>query len=418
MEHASSTPDVEQHEHFLYKRVAPLCAPATPVVTVIVQCFNRTTFLDQTVASVREQTFPDFNLIVFDNGSSLEEAKQIEAIADRYQASYIHAFHNGHGDNIRRLALPLITTKYVAILHDDDMWMPTKLANAVEELEGKNLDYVFSNKQYIDTNGNLLPGVDFVNAAISDYNYAALKPEQVVEIGLFRSNILHWSSLVIRAEVLWREFAKYAFFYRIGDWMFFCHLVMSDNLKGSCIDNRDTLIRIHENNDFSYSKFSPIKRVAARTNLFSDEIHFFQEVLAYSEDKFVKVFEKYFQGKLENGHLNRCYVDLSFRISEWPSPSWIHFSKQCFLKAVELDPDDTHDYLLSRYRMYGDNYVSRLDTTFFVRNMGICLGFIPNWIINIIIRGVHWWKTFRADEGFLPAIGGKRVRKSQKIAPT
>lgn len=398
------------NEHFLYKQSQSSQSSAKRSVTVIVQCYNRTTFLDDAIGSVRKQTFKDYDLIIFDNGSLPEQSEEIEAIAARYDADYIRAFRNGHGDNIRRLIIPLLSTRYVAILHDDDKWKPEKLCNSIAELENKNLDYVFSNKQYIDTSGNIIPSVDLVDAAISDCNYANLKPEQVIERGLFKASILHWSTLVIKREVLWQEFSRYSAFYRIGDWMFFSHLAMSDNLKGSFLESRDTFIRIHANNDFSYLKFSPLKRVIARTRLVNEQMHFFNEIISYPENKFTRIFQECLQGNHGNKNYNRCYLDVSFRISEWPSPAWIYFSKQCYLKALELDAADTHDYLLSHYQTCGDDYVAKLDMTYFVRNMALCFSFMPEWCINLIINAVHFWKRYSFAKDFFPPMGKKQSR--------
>jgi glycosyltransferase involved in cell wall biosynthesis len=381
-EHTRAEPG--EHDKFSFERRQRGSRGSEPLVTVIIQCFNRTTFLEEAIASVTAQSFDGFDAVVFDNGSSPENAQRIQLIAEKYKLSLFRAANNGPSDKIRRVILPEIATKYTTVLHDDDKWKADKLLNAVSALEGEQLDYVFSNKQYIDTRGRLIHNVDGIEAVGADVNYSNLSPEQIVGIGLLRSNPLHWSTLVIRTDLLWREYAKYSLFSRTGDCQFFCHLTNSPHLRGKLLDVRDTLVRIHDDNELSYKAKSPFALMYKRARLVSDDLFFFSEILQLPPEKFALIFHDLLQRSHPAPHLNRNYVDVSFRLLDRYSAAFSHFCKLCYVTAIEMDPQDTHNYLKTEYDIDGDAYAQKLDKSFFVKVCGIPFSFLPNSAINAV----------------------------------
>jgi GT2 family glycosyltransferase/glycosyltransferase involved in cell wall biosynthesis len=105
---------------------------ATPLVSVILPVWNRRSQVLDAVASVRAQTFRDWELLVVDDGSSdgtrealaplLEEDPRIRLLAIEHRGA---AFARNHGLAASRGAI-------VAYLDSDDVWFPTFLAAVVE----------------------------------------------------------------------------------------------------------------------------------------------------------------------------------------------------------------------------------------------------------------------------------------------
>lgn len=94
-----------------------------PFVSVIIPTFNRVELLKETVQSVRDQTFRDFEIIVVNDGSSdgtaqwLSEQKDLRAVT--HANSGIAASRN-KGASIAR-------GRWLAFLDHDDLWAPEKL---------------------------------------------------------------------------------------------------------------------------------------------------------------------------------------------------------------------------------------------------------------------------------------------------
>ena len=105
-----------------------------PEVTVVITVYRRVQYLQQAIASVLKQTLPPCEIIVADDSSSAN----IKAICDsfvrpdiRYKVNLIRL---GVALNVRD-AISEAKGKYVAILNDDDVWMPEFLEKLTAPLE-------------------------------------------------------------------------------------------------------------------------------------------------------------------------------------------------------------------------------------------------------------------------------------------
>jgi glycosyltransferase involved in cell wall biosynthesis len=107
----------------------------SPVVTGIIIVHNGDAFLDEAIASVRGQTYSEWELVVVDDGStdaSLEVARRHAATDSRIRVVQ-HADGRRHGMSAtRNLGLDHARGRYVGFLDADDMWCPTKLEDQLE----------------------------------------------------------------------------------------------------------------------------------------------------------------------------------------------------------------------------------------------------------------------------------------------
>lgn len=96
-----------------------------PEVSIIMNCLNCAEFLPQALASLKEQTFQDFEIIFWDNGSIDNSAE----IAKAY-GSGLHYFQSDATVPLgaaRNLAIAKASGAYIAFLDCDDFWLPQKL---------------------------------------------------------------------------------------------------------------------------------------------------------------------------------------------------------------------------------------------------------------------------------------------------
>ena len=107
----------------------------TPLVSVVMPVLNGERFLAESIESVRAQTYPHWELLICDDGSTDGSA----AIAQRYAsldpARIRHLVHDDgatHGASAaRNLGLRHARGELVALLDGDDAWLPHKLAEQV-----------------------------------------------------------------------------------------------------------------------------------------------------------------------------------------------------------------------------------------------------------------------------------------------
>nr|WP_319775851.1 glycosyltransferase [uncultured Sphaerochaeta sp.] len=132
---------------------------STPAVSVIVPTYNRAHLLGQTVHSVLNQTYADFELVIVDDGSEDDTASMVSRISD----SRIKFFQKGNGgiSSARNLGIRRSEGRYLAFLDSDDIWLPELLAQEVPVLDNSPAyGAVYARSQYMSEHGRLLPQID------------------------------------------------------------------------------------------------------------------------------------------------------------------------------------------------------------------------------------------------------------------
>ncbi|MGP1383767.1 MAG: CHAT domain-containing protein [Thainema sp.] len=110
-------------------------APVSPLVSLLITNRNRDRYLATAIKSVLAQTFTDFELIIWDDGStdrSVEIAQQFAAQDQRIRV--IAAPHQGIPRS-RTAAIAQLTGRYLGWVDSDDILAPTALAETVAVLE-------------------------------------------------------------------------------------------------------------------------------------------------------------------------------------------------------------------------------------------------------------------------------------------
>jgi len=126
-----------------------------PRVSVIIPTYNRAALLEQAVRSVLAQTHPDLEVIVVDDGSTDDTAKVVGSFDD-LRVRYLHQAH-AERSIARNRGMAEAKGAYIALLDDDDLYLPHKLARQVEFLEANpTVELVGSGIQLIDERGQPL----------------------------------------------------------------------------------------------------------------------------------------------------------------------------------------------------------------------------------------------------------------------
>ena len=119
-----------------------------PRISVIIPTFNRLPLLQDAAASVLEQTYRNFELIIADDGSTdgtgrycreLEARTGMQAGENNPHPSpapsppvrYLHLEHTGMPGAVRNRGAEAARGEYLAFLDSDDLWSPKKLEKQV-----------------------------------------------------------------------------------------------------------------------------------------------------------------------------------------------------------------------------------------------------------------------------------------------
>jgi len=138
-----------------------MSAPRGDRVTILMACY-KAAFLGEAVASALAQTNVDFEVWCIDDGSADATRALLEDYARRDARVRVleHPGRRNRGQAASyNLALPQVTTEFIAFLDDDDRWRPAKLERQLALFrERPEVDLAYVNGDKIDANGRVLWG--------------------------------------------------------------------------------------------------------------------------------------------------------------------------------------------------------------------------------------------------------------------
>ena len=106
---------------------------ATPTVSIIMNCLNCAEDLPAALASVKAQSFQDWEIIFWDNGSTDPSSEIAQSFGQKLR--YFHSKETAVLGAARNLALREARGRYIAFLDCDDLWLEEKLEEQVALFE-------------------------------------------------------------------------------------------------------------------------------------------------------------------------------------------------------------------------------------------------------------------------------------------
>jgi glycosyltransferase involved in cell wall biosynthesis len=125
-------------------------------LSVAVTAFNAAEYLREAIASVFAQTLRPIDIVVVDDGSTDSTRQVCQSFGPK--VTYIYHENDGTiGATARALAIAKAKSDWVALLDQDDLWMPNKLEKQVAVAEkSPDVGAIFTRYQSIDSNGDPL----------------------------------------------------------------------------------------------------------------------------------------------------------------------------------------------------------------------------------------------------------------------
>ena len=129
-----------------------------PKISVIIPVFNGTNYLREAIDSVLSQTYPNYELIVVDDGSTDETWQVIQSYGSSLRG--IHK-ENGGVASALNCGIREAAGEYIAWLSHDDLFLPDKLERQVNFLQQfTQFKACYTDYYVIDAHGNILREVE------------------------------------------------------------------------------------------------------------------------------------------------------------------------------------------------------------------------------------------------------------------
>lgn len=130
-----------------------------PLVSVLIPAFNRVNFIDETLQSVFQQTYPHVEILVVDDGSSDGTYEKLKSYAQQQKLCLLtHEKRANKGQSAAlNLALRQAQGSFIAILDSDDVFLPRKLETQVRFLQSHpDVGLVYGLGEAVDERGEWL----------------------------------------------------------------------------------------------------------------------------------------------------------------------------------------------------------------------------------------------------------------------
>ena len=221
-----------------------------PLVSFIIPFYNHNHFVKQTLDSILEDTYPNKEIIIINDGSPNPDDSNIiewiEKNTNKIYVNYIKRENKGVTKTLNEL-IDLSKGKYIAVCASDDYFINNTITKRVQILESNpNKLLLLSDNIVINDNGE----------KIFDSNLFQLRNVKReyfnTDRGLKYATIKYWSlagACYIVNRKIFDIIGKYNEDLIVEDWDFFLRVVAND--LALFYDEKVSAYRLHENNAIS-----------------------------------------------------------------------------------------------------------------------------------------------------------------------
>lgn len=166
-----------------------------PLISIITPIFNGEKYILETIQSVLEQTYTNWEMIIVDNKSTDNSIEVIKTVCDDRIKIIKLEYNSGGPARPRNIGIENVKGKYIAFLDADDVWLPHKLEKQIAYLE-ENSDIDICHTLANVINGNSVYKGYFDNQRV----FNKVKPFISQNNILFYTNNININSTLMRNE--------------------------------------------------------------------------------------------------------------------------------------------------------------------------------------------------------------------------
>lgn len=164
------------------------------LVSIITPCYNSSEFIQETIRSVQQQTYSNWQLLLIDDCSADNSVALIKEIAEKDQRiTLIQNEVNLGAAETRNKGLEAAKGRYIAFLDSDDLWASDKLEKQLDFLNSNAYPIAFTAYNLVDENGKPL-NQTIQTVKVLDYH------------SYLKNTIIGMSTSIIDTEITGREF--------------------------------------------------------------------------------------------------------------------------------------------------------------------------------------------------------------------
>ena len=115
------------------------------LVSIITPSYNSAKFIAETIQSVQNQTYQNWEMIIVDDGSSDETESVVLSIIQKDNHIQFHKLSQNSGPAVaRNTGIEKASGDYMTFIDADDIWFPTFIENNIKTIQETGIPFVFS----------------------------------------------------------------------------------------------------------------------------------------------------------------------------------------------------------------------------------------------------------------------------------
>ncbi|MEO9513942.1 MAG: glycosyltransferase family 2 protein [Flavobacteriaceae bacterium] len=166
----------------------------TPLVSIVTPAYNSEKFILETISSIQNQTYQNWELLITDDASSDNTVNIIKKIAskDKRIKCFVNTTNEGAAVS-RNNGLEMAQGRFIAFLDSDDLWYPEKLE--------KQLAFMIKNKTPI-----CFTSYDLINEESKALNKVIKTVPSIDYKGHFKNTVIGMSTAIIDTNIVTKKF--------------------------------------------------------------------------------------------------------------------------------------------------------------------------------------------------------------------
>ena len=128
-----------------------------PFFSVIVPLYNKENFVENTLKSVLNQNFTDFEVIIVNDGSIDKSEEKVKGFNDD-RIKYFYQENQG-ASSARNFGIEKANSNYITFIDADDYWFPNFLQEMFNNINEFSEQKVFAAAIEIETSKNIIPAL-------------------------------------------------------------------------------------------------------------------------------------------------------------------------------------------------------------------------------------------------------------------
>lgn len=227
-----------------------------PIVSIIMATYNREHFILETISSIQNQTYQDWECLIIDDGGSDNTLEIITPILNKdSRFKYLKRSDNYKKGlpGCRNFGIDLAKGDYIIFFDDDDIVHPDNLKINLQVIQDQNVDFCHYQKKSFEHQKPIINNTPIT--IVTSLNREDIKKVVTQEIGLASCTVM-WKKKCFDT-IRFNEKLLYA-----EEWECYTRII-SENFKGIIISNVLYYNRKHpESNTGEFFQNNPVRRAS------------------------------------------------------------------------------------------------------------------------------------------------------------